>query len=106
MTVKRIIPCVCIEHKPDSGDTCDYGMPKLYVSQSTYDYMQFWIAYCPNCKRGLPGTEKKSAYLALRDWNELQKRCWDIEYKDFWSGEFKEDTPEWRKEIMKEMKTI
>ena len=103
MTVKIIYPCVCIDHKQDGSDVCDYGMPKLYVANSIHPGKQFWIAYCPNCKRGWPGFEQKSAYLALKDWNELQKKCWDTKCKEFWSGDWKVDCPDWRKDIMREM---
>lgn len=104
MTVERVFPCVCVDHEPDASDCCDYGMPKLYVANSTKPHRQFWMAYCPNCKRGLPGHEVLSPYKALKQWNELQRKCWGIEYKEFWSGEFKEDTPEWVRRMMVEMK--
>lgn len=102
MTVKRIIPCVCIDHKPNGSDTCDYGMPKLYVANSIKAHKQFWIAYCPKCKRGWPGHEKVSSYQALVDWNKLQQKCWDIECREFWVDDFKEKCPMWRRELYNE----
>ena len=75
MRVKKIIPCVCIDHKPDVSDSVYYGMPKLKVSCGFDTSMQFYSPYCLNC--GMGGcTEYKSAYLALKGWNEMQESLW------------------------------
>ena len=72
MRVKKIIPCVCIDHRPDVSDSVYYGMPQLKVSGSFDTSMQFYSPYCPNCGRG-GCVEYKSAYLALKSWNEMQE---------------------------------
>ena len=80
MTVDRIIPCVCCEHPPSSDDAHDYGMPILIPSNSLHEHMQFWEAKCPNCGRG-GMFQYKSAYLALKHWNEIMKDCYAYENK-------------------------
>ena len=102
MKIGTIIPCVCIQHEPDSADPCDYGMPRMYVAQSTVPGKQFWYAYCPNCGRGKPGKERTSSYLALKDWNELQIGVWITEFTDF-EGYIKCSCPEWRKKYLTEI---
>lgn len=77
MRVKKIIPCVCIEHKPDIAVSVYYGMPRLKVSCGLDTSMQFYSPYCPNCGRG-GCSEHKSAYLALKHWNEMQESLWHI----------------------------
>ena len=72
MRVKKIIPCVCIDHIPDASDSVYYGMPQLKVSCGLGASMQFYSPYCPNCGRG-GCAEYKSAYLALKSWNEMQE---------------------------------
>ena len=67
MKVKKIIPCICCDHEPNAGDSVYYGMPQLKVTQGS----EFFEAYCPNCGRG-GMFQHKSAYLALKHWNELQ----------------------------------
>ena len=52
MRVKKIIPCVCIDHNPDVSDSVYYGMPQLKVSGGFDTSMQFYSPYCPNCGRG------------------------------------------------------
>ena len=80
MTVSKIIPCVCCEHPPSSDDGHEYGMPILIPSNSLQEHMQFWEAKCPKCGRG--GIfQYKSAYLALKHWNELMIRCYMNEGK-------------------------
>ena len=108
MRVKIIYPCVCIDHEPTYADPCDYGMPRLYVANSQNIGFQFWYAYCPKCKRGLPGRERKTVYQALKDWNELQIRCWALEYKEFFddTGTYKADCPAWRKALMRKMEEL
>lgn len=76
MLVDKIIPCICCEHEPCSGDSVYYGMPQLKVcggKPTTY-----FEVFCPVCGRG--GLfQFKSAYLALKDWNAMQTelRSWD-----------------------------
>lgn len=98
MKVKRIIPCVCIERKPDTAVTIHYGMPELRVSSDG----QFWQIQCPKCKRG-GLLEFKSQYYALKNWNEMQLDLWRHECTDFWEGDILESIPEWRKEMYKEI---
>ena len=71
MKVDKIIPCVCCDHEPDCGDSVYYGMPQLKVcGGKPHTYFE---VYCPNCGRG--GLfQFKSAYLALKHWNEMQER--------------------------------
>ena len=75
MRVKKIIPCVCIDHRPDVSDSVYYGMPQLKVSGGFDTSIQFYSPYCPNCGRG-GCAEYKSAYLALKSWNEMQESLW------------------------------
>lgn len=70
MKVNQIIPCICIDHEPNAGDSVYYGMPQLKVTGSNGN--EWYEAYCPSCGRG--GLfQFKSSYLALKDWNKLQK---------------------------------
>lgn len=71
MKVDEIIPCVCCDHEPGIRDSVYYGMPllKVYGGKPITSFS----AYCPNCGRG-GCTEYKSAYLALKHWNEMQER--------------------------------
>ena len=41
MRVKKIIPCVCVDHKPDVSDSVYYGMPQLKVSGGFETSTQF-----------------------------------------------------------------
>lgn len=68
----NIIPCICCDHKPTSADSVYYGMPQLKV---TSDMEHFGI-FCPNCGRG-GAFQFKSAYLAIKYWNEMQKELRD-----------------------------
>lgn len=71
MKVDRVIPCICTDHEPGNEDSVYYGMPQLKVTD-VYRGTQFFEAYCPNC--GCGGMfQYKSAYLALKAWNELQE---------------------------------
>lgn len=71
MLVDEIIPCVCCEHEPNSGDSVYYGMPQLKVCGGKP--ITFFEVFCPVCGRG--GLfQFKSAYLALKDWNDMQAR--------------------------------
>lgn len=67
MKIGEILPCVCT---PDADFIADgyAGMPILrtYGGSDTY-----FDCKCPKCGRG--GLwQFKSAYLALKDWNEMQ----------------------------------
>lgn len=83
MRIKRIIPCVCIDHKPDCSDSVYYGMPQLKVSCGFDTSIQFYTPYCPNCGRG-GCSEHKSAYLALKHWNEMQENLWRTKENPAW----------------------
>lgn len=69
MKVSKIIPCICCTHTPNCGDSVYYGMPTLKVT----DGMNYFEAYCANCGRG-GLIQYKSAYLAIKGWNEMQQR--------------------------------
>lgn len=75
MKVDKIIPCVCCDHEPNSGDSVYYGMPQLTVCRGKSD--TFFGIFCPVCGRG-GNFQFKSAYLALKNWNKLQKECREI----------------------------
>ena len=91
MTVDRIIPCVCCEHPPSVDDGSSYGMPILKPSNGFLDHLQFWIAECPKCGRG-GIIQYKSAYLALKAWNETMVRCYGYEKKQIVYEEEWKDT--------------
>lgn len=103
MTVEKIYPCICVTHKPGAMDRTDYGMPKMYVTNGGKAHQQWWGAYCPNCRRGIPIHEQKSAYLALMDWNYLQERLWVSDVVDTYSGLPREGQEQWKIEILEEM---
>lgn len=63
----NIIPCVCCDHEPSVGDSVYYGMPQLKVTKD----MNHYEIFCPICGRG-GLLQFKSAYLAVKDWNEMQ----------------------------------
>ena len=69
MKLEKIRCCVCIEHEPTTADSVSYGMPQLVVTRG-----QRYSAFCPNCGRGSKMDEHKSAYLALKAWNDTQER--------------------------------
>lgn len=92
MTVDKIIPCICCEHPPSVDDKHEYGMPILIpCNSSVKDHMQWWEVKCPKCGRG-GMIQYKSAYLALKSWNELQQRCYVLENKKIIYEEDWEDT--------------
>ena len=78
----RVIPCICIEHKPDCSDSVHYGMPQLKIT-NVWQGRMYFTAYCPNCGRG-GAHEFKSAYLSIKDWNEFQSRLW--RNRGLWMG--------------------
>lgn len=66
MKVDKVLRCVCADHEPNGGDSVYFGMPQLKVTENN-----LFEPYCPNCGRG--GLfQFKSAYLALKHWNEMQ----------------------------------
>ena len=98
MRVKRIIPCVCIEHKPNAGDSVFYGMPELTVSGGLSGEREYWYIRCPRCHRG-GLMEFRSAYYALKDWNEMQTQLWRQECTSPFDDAILESCPQWRKEM-------
>lgn len=82
MTVERITPCVCCDHLPNEADAHDYGMPVLIPCNGLKPFQQFWEAKCPQCGRG-GLVQYKSAYLALRGWNELMAECYATQESPF-----------------------
>lgn len=62
-----IIPCICSEET--ANDSVYSGMPQLKVT----DNMEFFEIFCPACGRG-GLIQYKSAYLAVKGWNKMQKR--------------------------------
>ena len=91
MTVDKIIPCVCCEHPPSVDDASHYGMPILMPYNSLKDHLQFWQAKCPKCGRG-GVIDYKSAYLALKGWNEMMRDCYEYERKEIVYEEDWKDT--------------
>lgn len=71
MKLTHISRCVCSIY--DSDDSIYCGMPQLKVTAD----MQFFEVFCPKCGRG-GLSQFKSAYLALKFWNELQSECYSI----------------------------
>ena len=80
MKVDKILPCVCCDHEPNSGDSVYYGLPLLEVFYDEPDI--FFSAYCPVCGRG--SYSVNSAYLALEHWNNLQVKA--LRYKNSCKG--------------------
>ena len=78
MKIDKILPCVCCNHEPNSGDSVYYdGMPQLKVYEGYPD--SFFSAFCPVC--GIGGILKfKSAYLALMHWNDLHSKLQDTNF--------------------------
>ena len=73
MKVDRVIPCICAEdYENRKYESSYYGMPQLKVTD-VYRGNQYFEAFCPNCGRG-GMFQYRSAFLALRAWNELQDR--------------------------------
>ena len=71
MKVDHIETCICADHEPTCADSVFYGMPQLKVTGGGNN--QWFTPYCPNCGRG-GCSEHKSAYLALKHWNNMQIR--------------------------------
>ena len=72
MQVDSISPCICCDHTPDPGDSVYYGMPVLKVCGGKPN--TYFEVYCPKCGRG-GFFQFKSAYLALKAWNEFQEKA-------------------------------
>lgn len=64
----NVLRCKCSQREPNGGDSVYYGMPHLRVTSDG----NYFECYCPNCGRG-GSTQYKSAYLALKAWNEMQR---------------------------------
>lgn len=89
MTVDYIIPCVCCTHPPSVDDSVSYGMPILEVQNSLIAHQQFWSFRCPSCGRGGNCLQFKSPYLAMKNWNEMQRSLYEtakkpIIYEESW----------------------
>lgn len=81
MKFERIVPCVCSPNWEENHITDSYyGMPELKVCGSVFG-QQFYEAYCPKCRRG-GFFQYKSAYLALKHWNEMQEHL--RKFEDLW----------------------
>ena len=98
MKVERIIPCICIDHIPDTSDSGTYGMPTLQLYSCGEGRSYRFIPKCPACGRG-GMFDFTSDYKALKHWNKLQEDMWKSECTDFWTGEIKADLEPWRKEM-------
>lgn len=71
MKVVRVIPCICSPNWEEKHiESGYYGMPQLRVYGGSDRYFE---AYCPKCGRG-GLSQHKSAYLALKGWNEMQEQ--------------------------------
>ena len=68
MKVGKIIPCACTP-EPDLIANGYAGMPILRTYGGADAYFD---VKCPKCGSG-GFRQFKSAYLALKDWNEMQK---------------------------------
>lgn len=105
MRVKRILPCVCIDHKPDAGDSVHYGMPELRVAKGWNSSIEYWMIRCPSCQRG-GLLEFSSPYFALKHWNKMQMSLWDMECTSPFDEGIIENCPQWRKEMYEEMRRV
>lgn len=76
MRVVRVIPCICSPNwEEEQIDNGYYGMPQLRVYGGSDRYFD---AHCPKCGRG-GLLQYKSAYLALKEWNEMQEQLRRVE---------------------------
>jgi hypothetical protein len=77
--VGNVLPCICTKDVDFNADGYN-GMPILRVFGGGDRYFD---AKCPKCGRG--GLfQFKSAYLALRDWNEMQTELREQEDWGLW----------------------
>lgn len=88
MRLAGITPCICCEANYAEGhiNSVYYGMPQLRVAGGLSGN-QYYDAYCPKCGRG-GLIQYKSAYLALKAWNEMQ---YDLRHLDDGWGEEEEE---------------
>lgn len=77
--IYAILPCICTPDY-DGAKSIYKGMPQLKVSGGKR--YTFFTPFCPKCGRG-GLIEYKSAYLALKAWNEMQEmlRKYDTKQK-------------------------
>ena len=74
----EIIPCICSEPIDELANIYD-GMPQLKVTNFNKGCnTQYYEAFCPKCGRG-GILQFRSAYLALKDWNKMQRSIRKIE---------------------------
>jgi hypothetical protein len=73
----KILPCVCIDHKPSAGDSCYYGMPQLKVFSSSVTDRVYCEIKCPNCGR-MGIAQYDSVHAALVSWNKTQEQLWQM----------------------------
>lgn len=90
MKIKYIVPCVCIDHKPDVTDSSTYGMPNVAVGQGGW-----FSCYCPKCGRGSEFLDWRSTFNALRYWNDMQLSLWWMRRED--------EKEEWIEEVYAEI---
>lgn len=76
MKMESIHPCICVEHMPETGDSCYYGMPQLKVTQ-IHNGTIWYTPFCPNCGRG-GLSQFKTPGQAYKYWNELQEKLWRL----------------------------
>lgn len=70
MKVGEVMPCICSPNWEDEHIADGYyGMPQLRVYGGGD---RFFDCRCPKCGRG-GLLQYKSAFLALRAWNEMQE---------------------------------
>lgn len=81
MTVEYIIPCICCEQKQNKIGNAYSGMPILLVTGNYNPHVQFYDVQCPKCKRG-GMFQDKSAYIALKRWNNLMRECYRLNGKE------------------------
>lgn len=79
MNVDKIVPCTCIKYKPNSCVSTYYGMPVLRVCVGINNdhSINYYEAVCPRCGDHLIGKQYKSAFLALRAWNNWKTQMWN-----------------------------
>lgn len=79
MKIDKIIPCTCIKYKPSSCVATYYGMPVLKVCAGEYKGkpQNLFETVCPRCGNHMIGNQYKSAFLALRAWNEWMGKLWE-----------------------------
>lgn len=94
MKVGKIIPCVCIDHYPESADSCDYGMPDIAVGQG-----EWFSCYCKLCGRGGRWLDHTSTYKALKEWNRMQRSLWRERCCYTWTDLPRDDISDWERRV-------